>query len=49
MEIKLKNNQYRISQENLKKIITHYENETTQKALNNITENGSTTPNNFGT
>ena len=47
MEIKLKNNQYRISQENLKKIITHYENETTQKASNNITENGSTNPKQF--
>ena len=37
MVIKLKNNQYRISQENLKKIITHYETEAAQKKLNNIT------------
>ena len=47
MEIKLKNNHYRIPQENLKKTITHYETETTQKALNNITENGSTNPKQF--
>ena len=31
IEIKLKNNQYRISQKNLKKIITHYETEAAQK------------------
>ena len=37
MVIKLKNNQYIISQENLKKIITHYETEAAQKKLNNIT------------
>ena len=36
MVIKLKNNQYRISQEYLKKIITHYEPEAAQKKLNNI-------------
>ena len=34
IEIKLTNNQYRISQENLKKIITDYETETVQKKLN---------------
>ena len=38
----MKNNQYRISQENLKKIITDYEIEAAQKKLNNITENGGT-------
>ena len=38
MVIKLKNNQYRISQEYLKKIITHYEPEAAQKKLNNITQ-----------
>ena len=43
MEIKLKNNQYRISQENLKKIITQYETEAAQKKINYVT------PNNFGT
>ena len=42
MVIKLKNNQYIISQENLKKIITHYETEAAQKKLNNITQNGGT-------
>ena len=40
--MKLKNNQYRISHENLKKIITHYETEAAQKKLNNITKNGGT-------
>ena len=40
IEIKLKKNQYRISQENLKKIITDCEIEAAQKKLNNITENG---------
>ena len=40
IEIKLKNNQCKISQENLKKIITDYEIEAAQKKLNNITENG---------
>ena len=34
IEIKLTNNQYRISQENLKKIITDYETETVHKKLN---------------
>ena len=38
IEIKLKNNQYRITQENLKNIITDFETETAQKNLNNITE-----------
>ena len=47
IEIKLKNNQYRISQENLKKIITHYETEAAQKKLNNITENEGTNSKNF--
>ena len=47
MVIKLKNNQYRIAQENLKKIITHYETEAAQKKLNNITENGDTNSKKF--
>ena len=47
MEIKLKNNQYRISQENLQEIITHYGTEAAQKKLNNITENGGTNFNQF--
>ena len=47
MEIKLKNEQYRISQENLKKIITHYQTEAAQKKLNNITENGGTNSKQF--
>ena len=42
IEMKLKNNQYRISHENLKKIITHYETEAAQKKLINITENRGT-------
>ena len=33
MEIKLKNGQYRISQEHLKKIITYYKTEATQKKI----------------
>ena len=47
MVIKLKNNQYIISQENLKKIITHYETEAAQKKLNNITRNGGTNSKQF--
>ena len=47
MEIKLKNNQYRISQENLKEIITHYGTEAAQKKLNSITENGGTNSKQF--
>ena len=47
IEIKLKNNQYRITQENLKKIITGCETEATQKKLNNITENGGTNSKQF--
>ena len=39
MEMKLKNNQYRLSLENLKKIITHYETAAAQKKLINVTEN----------
>ena len=39
VEIKLKNNQYRITQENLQKIITDCETEATQKKFNNIIEN----------
>ena len=42
MEIKLKNNQYRNSQENLKKIIAHYETEAAQEKIKNITENDRT-------
>ena len=47
MEIKLKNEQYRISQEYLKKIITYYETEAAQKKLNNVTENGGTNSKQF--
>ena len=39
IETKLKNNQYRITQENLKKTIADYETEAAQKKSNNITEN----------
>ena len=46
MEIKLQNKQYRISQENLRKII-HYETEAAQKKLNNITGNGGTNSKQF--
>ena len=47
IEIKSKNSQYRITQENLKAIITDYETETSQKELNNITENGGTNSKQF--
>ena len=47
MVTKLKNNQYRISQQNLKKIITNYETEVAQKKLNKITQNGGTNSKQF--
>ena len=47
IEIKFKNYQYRISQENVKKFIMHYETEAAQKKLSNVTENGSTNSKQF--
>ena len=47
IEIKLKNTQNRISQENLKSIISYYDTQAAQKKLNNITENGGTNSKHF--